>query len=283
MASSFVPAHTFVGDASAPRLAFLLHGALGSSQNLRRIARRLAAEVPSVRHCLVDLRGHGASHAAPGPHDIAHCAADLRRLATELRAAPDVVIGHSLGGKVALAYARDANTPPGQVWTLDSDPGAGNATTEHDFRRVLAAARGVPLPIERREHAVQALTERGLPSTVAQWLATSLERRTGAPGHQGEHYAWKLDFDAVEELVQDYRSADLWPLAESSTRQSEIHFVVAGRSAHWTAEARERAATLAPEARVHLHLLHSAGHWLHADDPEGLVHLIAPRLAALSA
>ena len=58
---------------------------------------------------LVDLRNHGRTADMEGlspPHDTINAARDIANLVKSLEWAwPDVVIGHSLGGKVALQYA----------------------------------------------------------------------------------------------------------------------------------------------------------------------------------
>ena len=110
--TDFVP-HALVVPADRPqgRLALVLHGILGSHKNWRMFARGLAERLPGWRFALVDLRNHGASAGAPGPHTLSACADDLERLAEQLGAAPEVVIGHSFGGKVALEVA--ARAPAG--------------------------------------------------------------------------------------------------------------------------------------------------------------------------
>ena len=53
-----------------------------------------------------DLRGFGASETLPGPTTMAQYATDVRALLQELRTGPAVLIGHSMGGYVTLAFAR---------------------------------------------------------------------------------------------------------------------------------------------------------------------------------
>lgn len=82
---------------------------------------------PDWKMILVDLRNHGRSAEVEGlnpPHDLVNSAKDLADL---VKASgwkwPDVVIGHSLGGKVALQFMescargdfRDTASPPKQV------------------------------------------------------------------------------------------------------------------------------------------------------------------------
>src|SRR5580692_293073 len=99
----------------------VLHGILGSGNNFATLARRLAAACPAWGFALVDLRMHGRSTDAPPPHTLASAAADLDRVAGALDAPVLGVMGHSFGGKVALAWA--ARTPLDQAWVLDTSPG----------------------------------------------------------------------------------------------------------------------------------------------------------------
>lgn len=55
----------------------------------------------------LDLRGFGGSDARPGPVAMAQYAVDLRELLDQLAVGPVVLIGHSMGGYVALAFARE--------------------------------------------------------------------------------------------------------------------------------------------------------------------------------
>src|SRR5262245_6922805 len=112
--------HEVQAEGARPaRNALLLHGILGSQMNLRSFARRLVEAYPQWRIVLPDLRAHGDSPTLAPPHTVEACAADLRELAQSLGLEPELICGHSFGGKVALAYA--AAAPPGlrQVWVLD--------------------------------------------------------------------------------------------------------------------------------------------------------------------
>ncbi len=55
----------------------------------------------------LDLRGFGGSEARPGAVAMAQYASDLRELITQLGLGPVVLVGHSMGGYIALAFARE--------------------------------------------------------------------------------------------------------------------------------------------------------------------------------
>eukprot|EP01018_Ginkgo_biloba_P020064 Gb_22204 [translate_table: standard] len=97
--------------------AIILHGLMGSGRNWRSFARQLGSAIlqqrplhsAGWRMVLVDLRNHGRSAGLEGfdpPHDMSSAAKDVADLVkAEKWVSPDVVIGHSMGGKVALDFA----------------------------------------------------------------------------------------------------------------------------------------------------------------------------------
>ena len=92
----------------------MLHGIYGRGRNWQAVARAVVAARPDVACWLVDLPHHGAS--GPGRHgDTVHgLAQDVLDWAGVAGVKPRVVLGHSYGGKVALAMAArlPRDTPP---------------------------------------------------------------------------------------------------------------------------------------------------------------------------
>ncbi|MBC7290091.1 MAG: alpha/beta hydrolase [Actinotalea sp.] len=65
----------------------------------------LAARLPGVRVVAPDLRGRGRSNALPGPYGMPRHADDVAALAAALGVERAVVVGHSMGGFVAVVLA----------------------------------------------------------------------------------------------------------------------------------------------------------------------------------
>ena len=269
---TFVPFHETVvaAGASPSRTAFILHGIYGSGRNWRSFARALAAERPDWRVVLVDLRNHGRSQGAPSPQDLSSCAADLARLADALGGAPETVIGHSFGGKVALVYAREHGAELKRLWILDSPPGeaSSSAPEESEAGRVLRMIEECPGPFPRRSDAIDRLVERGVTKGIAQWLATNL-----APDVAGG-FVWIFDPSRLREMLTDYWAVDGWSFLETPPAGLRIDLVRAGRSDRWSADALARLDRLAASGAARVHLLPNAAHWLHVDDPVGLRRLL---------
>jgi esterase len=264
----FVPAHALVGEASAPKLALLLHGALGSGSNLRSLALKLSKLRPDYRFCLVDLRHHGDSQGAPPPNTLESCARDLVSLSEQLGREPEVIAGHSFGGKTALMYSSLFPGRARQVWVLDSNPGSQEPSSANEVVRVIAAVRATTTPASERTHVVSELVAQGLSSGTANWLATNLVRDAAG-------FVWRFNLDAIYELMLDYFRVDLWPVLESGSAAVDFRVVVAERSDRWAPENRARLrglVELAPATK--LHVVPNAGHWLHVDNPGFLLELM---------
>jgi esterase len=272
---SFLPHHVLVGAEPGPdtRVAVVLHGILGSARNWRGFIRGLSENNPGWTFILVDHRFHGDSGAAPSPHTLRGCAADLGRLLRSLEQSPDMVIGHSFGGKVALAYAREL-APPSlrQVVVLDALPSRSERpqTVQNNFvLQVIEAIRETRVPAEDRREVKAELLAQGIPRPVVEWLATSLRR-----GEAG--WAWCFDIEAVSAMIQNYFEIDFWPYLRALGETPRVTVIRAERSDRWTDRELEPFAN----SRAQLLQLEGAGHWLHVDNPKGLALQLAGLLDA---
>ena len=81
----------------------VLHGLFGASDNWATVSKLLAVR---YRVIAVDLRNHGLSFHDP-IHRYPEIAADVARLLDDLGIISASVIGHSMGGKVAMQFAAD--------------------------------------------------------------------------------------------------------------------------------------------------------------------------------
>ena len=115
----------------------ILHGFLGSSDNWRSMSRRLSSHF--TVYCL-DLRNHGQS-----PHsdamDYPIMAADLREFVEEQSLAQVFLLGHSMGGKVAMQFAGQYPERVDKLVVVDIAPKAYPPT----HQSLLAALRAVDL------------------------------------------------------------------------------------------------------------------------------------------
>lgn len=270
-------AHETVGAEGAPGgpALYILHGFLGSGRNWASFARRLVDLRSDWRAVLVDLRMHGESQSFDGPHSVGSASGDLVDLvSTASSTGATALLGHSFGGKVALAATRALTPTPVQTWVVDSTPAAGGEGSGAD--RLLARLEASPASFPDREAAVSWISEGGFDETTARWVATNLERR-------GDGWAWRLDADALRELLTDFVATDLWEVIESPPSGASIQFIRATRGSILASDDAERIQHVAARGEpVALHEL-EGGHWLHTDNPSGLLDLIAGNLPRLPA
>ena len=260
---------TIAGVESARRYLYVLHGIFGAGRNWASIARRLVKDRPDWGVRLIDLRQHGASQGFAGPHTLEAAANDLAALARSLGETPAGVLGHSFGGKVAMQYARDHAAGLQQIWIIDSTPEArepgGTAWG------MLEIVKSLPADFAARQDLVAALSERGVALDTAQWMATNLEL-------SGGRYRWRFELAAIEELMRSFFEIDLWNVIENPPPEAHLHIVKATQSSVLSPAALERIRAIAAgNDRVHFHEL-PGGHWLNADNPEGLNQLLVQNL-----
>lgn len=277
VAAEHLPAHERVAAEGSrpPAWLYVLHGIYGAGRNWGSVARALVERRPDWGAVLVDLRGHGGSAGFEAPHTVAAAASDLARLAASSRQdgsdGPHAVLGHSFGGKVALAYAALAVPAPAQTWLIDSTPAPREP--QGSAWRMLDALDAMPGPFSSRAQAVDGLVEWGFGPGVAQWMSSNLER-----GPEG--LTWRIDPELMRELLEDFFPLDLWAVLEAPPEGSSVHLVAATESDVLRPVDVARIRALGEGAgRVHLHAV-EGGHWLNADNPDAVVDLLAAELPA---
>ncbi|XP_027361697.1 protein ABHD11 isoform X2 [Abrus precatorius] len=270
-----------------PPTAVFLHGILGCRKNWGTFARRLAREFTTWQFLLVDLRCHGdsASIKRRGPHSVASAAIDVLKLVRELRITPRVLVGHSFGGKVVLSMVDQAAKPlarPVRAWILDATPGkvqSGGGGEDHPAE-LISFLSTLPKEVPSKQDVVKALIQQGFSNDVAQWVVTNL-RPTNSSGSQSSSFSWVFDLKGIAEMYQSYEETNLWKIVEDVPRGVHMNFLKAERSLHrWALEDLQRihaAEELAAEegGGVEMHVLEDAGHWVHADNPDGLFRMLS--------
>ena len=259
--------HHTVGDDAARRWLYVLHGIYGAGRNWASFARRFVEERPEWATVLVDLRLHGRSQGFEGPHTLAACVQDVRRLAEAIERPPAAVLGHSFGGKLALMSASVFS--PSQVWVIDSTP--SRRTPGGSAVRMLQVLRRLPGPFAERGVAVSALEAEGFALHVAHWMATNLVA-------SDEGLRWRFEADDIEALLADFFRRDLWDVIETPAPPSEIHLVRAAESDVVSPAEMSRVDDAGGSGRVYGHELRG-GHWLHVDNLDGLLALLGEHLA----
>jgi pimeloyl-ACP methyl ester carboxylesterase len=266
-------------DAQKPgRWMCFLHGILGSGSNWRSFARKwLAAREGDWGAVLVDLRDHGESQGLPGERTVAAAGADLVALAGAVTQAQGGriagLLGHSFGGKVAIAAAqqlRVAGLRVDELWVVDAPPGPRTRLGDVGTDEVFAVLAGLSPRFGSRGEFVDAVVAAGITKPIAQWLATNLIE------DESRRWRFGLDLELISALLRDFGAVDLWPALEvEAAAGARVTLVVGERSQAVPAEQLARAQALADAGRITLATVRGAGHLVHVDNPAGLLEIMA--------
>jgi esterase len=232
---------------SGPPLV-LLHGLLGSSSNLGNLARHL---VGSYQILSPDLRNHGRS-----PHSQAMnyslMIADIVKLLDNHGIEKCALIGHSMGGKVAMGVAMLQPDRVQALVVVDICP-IDYPTAHND--QIIEALRQLPLDdLETREEVDKCLAKTVGDLSMRQFLLTNLYRdETGLN--------WRANLHA---LAVNHPALAAAPLCGSSYPGAAL-FVKGGQSDYVGPKCQR--AIREQFSAAQLKIIPDAGHWPHAEKP----------------
>ena len=254
-------AETGTAAPGAGRPVVLLHGLFGSARNFGAIARKLEE---GARVLALDLRNHGASPHAPDM-SYAAMAADVIETLAARAALPAVLIGHSMGGKVAMRVALDRPEAVAGLVVADIAP----VSYPPHFRAIVAAMAALPLvPGLTRAAADAALTEAVPDPALRAFLLQNL-----MPGAAPR---WRIGLPEIAAALENPIGG--WEAPAGAQYPGRV-MVIAGEHSDYIRPAhRPLFRALFPAARFVT--LRHAGHWLHADNPEGFLAVVTAFLHA---
>jgi pimeloyl-ACP methyl ester carboxylesterase len=233
---------------SGPPLV-VLHGLFGSSGNWRGVARELAA-THSVHS--VDLRNHGASPWADSM-DYVEMADDVRQLIERLGLERPTVMGHSMGGKTAMALALCHPERVGRLIVVDIAP-LSYADTLTPFAEAMRSADVVAAAsrAEVQRRLQQSVPDRGVVPFLMQNLVT-----------RNDHFDWRLNLLGISTAMPQLCA---FPSALLGLRFAGPVAVIAGEHSDYVAQ-RDGASFRPMFTQVEVEVIEDAGHWVHADQP----------------
>ena len=248
------------GDPAAAPLV-ILHGLFGTLDNWQTLARRWAEEA-GLHVVSVDLRNHGRSFHAP-EHNYALLAQDVLALLDHLALDPArlTLLGHSMGGKVAMHLALHHPARLAQLIVLDIAPRFSNMEHQDD---IIAGLQAVDLgAIQNRQQAEAALLPRIPQLGVRQFLLKNLYRR------EDNSFAWRINLPA---LVANLAAVGAEITASQPFLKPTL-FIRGGKSDYITpSDKLHGIPALFPNSQVAT--VPDAGHWVHAEKPDEVFGLV---------
>jgi esterase len=237
----------------------ILHGFLGSLDNWRSVSKGLSV---SYKVYNVDLRNHGQS-----PHDeimsYPIMGDDLREFLDEHQIFEADMLGHSMGGKVAMQFALEHPARVTKLIVVDIAP----KDYPPSQRSLLQALHDIKLQTFRSFGEIDAALAPAVRSPVLrQFLLKNLARDAGA-------FRWKISLDA---LIRNYDELTKNIVVREPFNKPTL-FIRGGQSKYIQDEDLTIIKQLFPQAEIST--IPNAGHWVHSDAPSEFLRIVNGFLA----
>lgn len=230
----------------------VLHGVFGSSDNWQSQARVFAEK---YKVYLVDLRNHGNSFHSDD-FDYQVMSDDIVALMKSEGLEKAHVLGHSMGGKVAMYLASQFPQLVTQLIIVDIAP--KHYLPHH--QQIFEGFRGVDLPsLQSRKDADKQMSTIIKDFGVRQFILKNLHRnKDGA-------FSWKLNLNTIEKNIENVGAG----LPEGYGYSGPVLFVGGSKSSYIQAEDISDIEARFPNSQ--LITIQGAGHWVHAEKPVELI------------
>ncbi|MGM0481868.1 MAG: alpha/beta fold hydrolase [Pseudomonadota bacterium] len=252
MAEPLVLEHQTLGQSDRPTV-ILIHGLFGDKDNLKGLARDLQEDFYCV---MVDARNHGDS---PHSDEMSYplMAADIIATCDQLGLQQFHLVGHSMGGKIAMQVAIDYSDRVLSAVFADIAPVAYDGS--HDS--ILDALLGIDLnQVKTRKQADEALKSTISTTGVRQFLLKNLRKAD-------DGYEWRLNLQGLQDNYSAIASA-----VSQGQYSGPVLFIKGGDSDYLNPAHRKPINQRFSD--VDVKVIENTGHWLHAEKPQVFNRLV---------
>ncbi len=248
----------FFREFGAGQPVIILHGLFGQSDNWVTVGRRIADQFQVF---IPDQRNHGQS-----PHTTIHSfpamADDLAEFIEEHAIENPILIGHSMGGKVAMTYALENPGKVKKLVVIDISPRKYPERTTHT--QVISEMMSIDLDnISTRTEVEKILGSRISDTRIRMFILKNLYYKIHGK------LAWRLNLEAINQ------SMDLLfdGISSENKYTGPTLFIRGGKSDYVPDADIPLIKSMFPEAFIKT--ISGATHWVHADAPEELCYLLS--------
>lgn len=232
----------------------LIHGLFGSYENLGVIARALAGQWQVIN---LDMRNHGRSDW----HDsmsYALMAEDVKETLDHLGLEQVMVLGHSMGGKIAMEFALRYPQRVAKLILADISP----VQNRPRHLEILSALDSIDLSnLQSRQQADQQLALSVTETGVRQFLLKSLYK-------DGDQFRWRFN---VKALIANYPQLLEAPPSKGPYTGPTL-FIKGAESDYLLPEHQSLIQQLFPHSKAKV--IMGTGHWLHAEKPVAFAKIV---------
>lgn len=234
----------------------ILHGMFGTLDNWQTIAKQLAEHFMVF---IIDLRNHGRS-----PHsedfDYTIMANDIQEFMESNWIYEAYVVGHSMGGKVAMQLASENSDLVKKLVVVDIAPKAYVGNHQSIFEALFSLDLD---QLKSRKEADQLLQKKIDSYGVRQFILKNL-----SINKKTQTYEWKMNLPVIHAAYQEILGKGDW----STPFDNPTLFVKGAESKYILLEEFEAYKAYFPNAR--LETIEKAGHWVHAEQPKAFLEVL---------
>ncbi|WP_216934137.1 alpha/beta fold hydrolase [Acinetobacter sp. BY484] len=225
-----------------------IHGLFGSLSNLGMLARHFSEQRTVIQ---LDIRNHG--HSAHSP-DLNYqlMAEDVCETLSSLNIEKFIVVGHSMGGKIAMKIADLAREQTEKLVVLDITPIEYHEDHHSEIFKALFAVQQAN--VTSRLEAAKIMREYILEEMVIQFLLKSFNKGQWLFNVQAlfDHYPDIMDWGKVEKINQPalfLRGGNSFYISKPE------HFEAIGEQF----------------SQAKIEVIENTGHWLHGEKPDEVI------------
>lgn len=250
--------HQYSGQIPSSIPVVLIHGLFGKQDNLGLLKNHLIEHFPVIT---LDLRNHGLSEWSD---DMTYelMSQDIVDLLDSLQITKAHLVGHSMGGKAAMATAM---LHPSRVASLIVADIAPVTYQEHPHQRVFEALHHV--------NSIKPTSRKEADLLMQPYLEDAGVRQFLLKSFSTERAGWQFNLSA---LTEHYQTIMSWPY-ESLHYDGPTLFIKAGASDYLLADHQVKIQQQFPNAKAHI--MAGCGHWLHAEKPAMFNQIVGRFLA----
>lgn len=228
----------------------VIHGLFGMSDNWNSLGKQFS------KYCrvhLIDLRNHGRSpHSDDFNYEV--MCGDVLEYMEDNNIEKPIILGHSLGGKVAMKFAFLYPDKIEKLIVADMAPRRYGT----DFHQnLLSTLYRLPLEnFEKREEIDKLLASTYEDKGMRLFLLKNLYR------NENKEFAWRFNIEVLLEKVNNIQEADF----VKGVCDVPTHFIRGGNSNYITTE--DKLIINKHFSDFSIATIDGAGHWMHAEKPE---------------
>ncbi|MEO9482942.1 MAG: alpha/beta fold hydrolase [Ekhidna sp.] len=233
----------------------IMHGVFGSSDNWQTLGKVFAE---NFKVYLVDLRNHGNSpHSDEFDYDV--MVEDVVELMEDEGISQAHILGHSMGGKVAMHLATQHADLVDKLMVVDIAP---KYYAPH-HQQIFEGFHSVDLEkLQNRKEADDQMAQVIANFGVRQFILKNLNRK------QDGTFNWKLNLEVIEAAIEKVGEGIEGAVGFDGTAL----FIAGGKSDYLVSQDHELIRSLFPNAEIVT--VDGAGHWVHAEKPRELGELV---------